>query len=60
MVGGAAPHGRPQVTHEETMDRRSPKKNRRLDRVNVFGIAGDWSTAAQNPDAWFSLGCEGG
>ena len=63
-VGGVAPHGRPQVTQEGHVARAGERgttlaggggekwtdcvaKDRR-----VFGITGDWSTAALDPGVW--------
>ena len=72
MVGGTAPHGRPQVTHEgnvaragENAGERGPggKEKKWTDCVaknrRMFGTTKDWSTAALDPGAWYNTVCEG-
>ena len=69
LVGGAAPHGRRQVTQEGHVGRageHGPGERGNNGRtawqriVGFFGITGDWSTAALDPWIWYSTLCEGG
>ena len=66
MVGGAAPHGWPQATQEGHVERAGEcgktwagGEGERMDR-RLFGIKGDWRTAALDPGVWFSTVREGG
>ena len=73
MVGGAALHGRSKVTQEGRV-RRAEKRGKTRARGRgekewmdcvaqnrpMFDIKGDWSTAAQDPGAWYNIVCERG
>ena len=69
--GGAAPHGRLQVIQEGHVGRaRESGKTWAggeekewmdcgADNLRLFGITGDWSTAALDPGVWYSIVREG-
>ena len=63
MVGGTALRGRPQVTQERHVGRAGEGGGERMDGLrgrgsSVFGITGNYSTAALNHGVSYSTVCE--
>ena len=72
MVGGAAPHGQPQVTQEGFVGKGGERGTMWSGREGkewtnyveedrrVFFILWDWNIAALDLGVWYSTVCEGG
>ena len=70
--GGATPHGLPQVTQEGYVGRARERRETWAwgkekewtdcvaDDLRLFGVTGDWRTAALDPGRWYNKVHEGG
>ena len=73
MVGGAAPHEGPQIIPKSVISRELENAGKHgpggkgkewtncvAEGRRLFDITGDWSTAALDPEVWYSTVYEGG